>query len=263
MMMTALPTLTHDAQSDLDRYLTHVKQALRPHPTVDADEVEHDIRGHIEAELSDAPAPVTAERLGSVLERLGSPNQWVPSDDLPVWRRMWAQLSAGPEDWRLAYLTLALFVGGPLLGPFGPGLSLASILLARAGLALLDEKGEPAGARRWLFYPPLVVLYGGAVFVVFSLPIATMVGVVSDASVASDLAARFPTPFWLSYSLAAALVSGTWWMLLGLVLVRLRRAVRWAFWPFADWLDRRHGMRLAAGGFVLAALSGGAFAVVF
>ena len=56
MMKTALPTLTHDAQSDLNRYLSRVKNALRPHATVDADEVERDIRGHIEAELSDAPA---------------------------------------------------------------------------------------------------------------------------------------------------------------------------------------------------------------
>ena len=76
-MMTALPTLTQDAQSALDRYLGRVKSALRPHSSVDAEEVERDIRGHIEAELEAAPAPVTAERLGNVLDRLGSPNVWV------------------------------------------------------------------------------------------------------------------------------------------------------------------------------------------
>ena len=42
MMMTALPTFTQDAQNALDRYLGRVKAALRPHPSVDADEVERD-----------------------------------------------------------------------------------------------------------------------------------------------------------------------------------------------------------------------------
>ena len=260
--MTALPTLTHTAQSDLNRYLSRVKNALRPHPSVDADEVERDIRGHIEAELSHAPAPVTAERLGSVLDRLGSPNQWVPSDDLPAWRRVLVQLSSGPEDWRLAYLTLALFVGGPLLGPIGPPLFFASILMARAGLALLDEKSEPVGARRWLFYPPLVFIY--VALVMFLLGPAPVLGVaLGDSSVGGDLVAWLPTPFWLSLSLATALVAGTWWMLLGLTLARFSRAVRWVFWPLANWFERRHGMRIAAGGLIIAALSGGAFAMVF
>ena len=73
MMMTALPIFTQDAQSNLERYLGRVKSALRPHPSVDSDDVEREIRGHIEAELEGASTPVTAERLRSVLDRLGSP----------------------------------------------------------------------------------------------------------------------------------------------------------------------------------------------
>ena len=154
-MMTHVPTFTQDAQSILDRYLGRVKSALRPHPSVDADEVERDIRGHIEAELAEARAPVTAERLGSVLDRLGSPNAWVPADDLAAWRRLLIHISSGPEDWRLAYLALGLFV----LFPLAPPLLFVSPLLARAGLALLEERGEPAGARKWLLYPPLLFIY--------------------------------------------------------------------------------------------------------
>lgn len=260
--MTALPTLTHTAQSDLNRYLSRVKNALRPHPSVDADEVERDIRGHIEAELSHAPAPVTAERLGSVLDRLGSPNQWVPSDDLPAWRRVLVQLSSGPEDWRLAYLTLALFVGGPLLGPFGLALFFASILMARAGLALLDEKGESVGARRWLLYPPLVFIYADLALVMFLL-VPSMAGLVGDPSVRSALVEWLPRPFWLSFALSVTLVTGTWWTLLGLTLARFRRAVRWVFWPFADWFERRHGIRIASGGLVIAVLTGITLAMMF
>ena len=248
MMMTALPTLTHDAQGDLNRYLSRVKNALRPHSTVDADEVERDIRGHIEAELSDAPSPVTAERLGSVLDRLGSPTQWVPADDLPEWRRVLIRLTAGPEDWRLAYLTLALLVGGPLLGIIvGPRLFFAtiplffaSILLARAGLALLDEKGEPVGARRWLFYPPLVVVCSVIAFNVFLVP-PMIAAVATNQSGSRVLVEWLPAPFWFGLSLGTAVVAGTWWMVLGLTLARFRRAVQWVFWPFANGFERRHG----------------------
>ena len=43
---------------------------------------------------------------------------------------------------------------------------------------------------------------------------------------------------------------------LGLALAGFRRAVRWVFWPFADWFDRRHGLRFALVGLAIAALSG-------
>ena len=222
-----------------------------------------DIRGHIEAALFDAPAPVTAERLRSVLDRLGSPNQWVPSDDLPVWRRVLVELTAGPEDWRLAHLTLALFVSWPLLGPIGPPMWVASILMARAGLALLDEKGEPVGARRWLLYPPLVFIYAGLAVAMFLVAPAAIAGLAGDPSAGGDFVAWLQTTSWLSLALVVALVAGMWWMMLGLTLARFRRAVRWVFWPFANWFERRHGLRIAAGGFIIAALSGGAFAMVF
>ncbi|MDE2862160.1 MAG: hypothetical protein OXL33_01750, partial [Chloroflexota bacterium] len=158
-MMAAQPTFTENARSDLDRYLRRVRHALRPHPSVDADEVELEIKGHIEAELADEPEPVTAERLHGVLDRLGSPNDWVPDDDLPAWRKLLLRLSTGPEDWRLAYLSLGLFVTSWLLAPVAPLLIFASFLVARAGLRLLEERGESAGARKWFFYPPLVFIY--------------------------------------------------------------------------------------------------------
>ncbi len=262
-MMTALPGLTHDAQGDLERYLGRVKSALRPHPSVDADDVEREIRGHIEAELEGAAAPVTAERLRSVLDRLGSPGDWVPTDELPAWRKVLLHLSAGREDWRLAYLALGLFVGCPLLGPVAPLAFFASILVARAGLALLDEQGEPAGARRWFLYPPLVFIYVDLAVVAVILPPGILLALAADPNLPAELHPMrdfffggLPDPLWLSATLLIAAAAGTWWLGLGLALAGFRRAVRWVFWPFADWFERRHGLRIALVGLAIAAVSG-------
>jgi hypothetical protein len=263
MMAAPLAALTQDARSELNRYLRRVKAALRAYPSADADEVERDIRGHIEAELADSPAPITEDRLRGVLDRLGSPSQWVPTDELPMWHKVLVRLRSGPEDWRLAYLTFALFVAGPLAGPVpaGPLLFFASVSMARASLALMDEEGEPVGARRWLVYPPLVVAYLALVMAVL-VAVPVLIVAAGDPTVRSEARLWFPEPFWLGLSLAAVLVAGIWWTMLGLLLARFRQAVRLMFWPFADWFDRRHGMRLAYGGLMVAAAAGVALAAL-
>ena len=252
-MMAAAPTFTQDARSDLERYLRRVRNALRPHPSVDADEVERDIRGHIEAELAGVSPPVTSERLASVLDRLGSPNAWVPADDLSAWRRLLMRISSGPEDWRLAYLALVSF----LLFPVAPPLLLASILLARAALALLEEQGEPVGARGWLLYPPLVFIYVDLAILAFVLApclVATVAFAPDvDPALRAYLLGWLPDPSWRAAAAAIALAAGSSWLVLGLVSARFSTAVRWVFWPFADWFERRHGRRIATVGFITAA----------
>src|SRR5262249_57358301 len=85
---------------------------------MDAEEVERDVLGHIDAELAGQPQPIGADRLLNVLERLGAPDDWVEED--PQWRRVVARLRSGPEDWRLAYLTFgSLFVGVGLFMSIG------------------------------------------------------------------------------------------------------------------------------------------------
>jgi hypothetical protein len=261
MMAVPLLTLTQDAQSELDRYLRRVKAALRAHPSVDADEVERDIRGHIDAELAESPTPITETRLRTVLDRLGSPTQWVPADELPTWHKVLVRLRSGPEDWRLAYLTFALFVMAPVAGPIGPLFFFASIPMARATLALLEEEGEPIGARRWLVYPPLLITYVAvAVAVLVALP--GLIASAGDPSVRTEARAWFPDPFWASLPLVIALTAGIWWAALGVLLARFRRVVQILFWPFADWFDRRHGIRLAYFGLILATAAGAGLAIV-
>jgi len=262
MMAAPLSTLTQDARSELDRYLRRVKAALRAYPSADADEVERDIRGHIEAEIAESPAPITADRLRGVLDRLGSPSQWVPSEELPMWHTVLVRLRSGPEDWRLAYLTFALFIAGPLAGPVpaGPLLFFASVAMARASLALIDEEGEPVGSRRWLVYPPLVITYLAVAVVLIAVPLLMVSA--GDPTVSSEVRQWIPEPFWLGLTLATALTAGIWWTMLGLLLARFRQAVRLVFWPFADWFDRRHGMRVAHIGLIVTAIAGVALAVL-
>ena len=261
MMATTLLTLTQEAQRELDRYLRRVRVTLQTHRSIDADDVERDVRGHIEAELAESPAPVTEDRLRRVLDRLGSPNQWVPPDELPIWRKVLVSLRYGPEDWRLAYMTFALFVAGPLAGPIGLVFFFASIPMARATLALLEQEGEPVGARRWLVYPPLAVTYVAVVLAAFVGPPALMTAA-SDPSVRHEVTLWLPEPLWLRLPLVIALAAGIWWTMLGLLLSRFREGVRLMFWPFADWFDGRHGIRIARAGLIVAAAAGVALAAV-
>lgn len=255
IMATSLLDLTQDAHGELDRYLHRVKAVLQAHPSVDADEVERDIRGHIEAELAGAPAPVTEIRLRAVLDRLGSPSQWIPADELPIWRKALVRLQSGPEDWRLTYATFALFVAGLLTGGSTGGvLFLVSILLSRATLELLEEEGEPVGARRWLLYPPLLVIYLGMLMAILLGPPAVL-ATAGDPTVRAEAIAWFPEPFSASLPLLVGVVAGVWWVLLGLALARWHRTVHATFRPFAGWFERRHGMRLVCVGVVVGALA--------
>ena len=262
MAAAARFSFSPDAERELRRYLRDVAGALRAHRSVDAEEVERDIMSHIESELAGSPTPISGAHLRGVLERLGNPVQWVPAERPDVSTALIAQVGSGPEDWRLAYLTFALFVGAVLLGPPGSVLFVASVVVARATVALFDHEPQAIGARRWLVYPPLLVGYA-----VIALGIAVVVPAViasaADPTVRSEARRWFPEPFWVALPLAVTFGAGAWWMLLGLVLARFRDAVRSVFWPFADWFDRRHGMRVACVGLAVAIVAMGLAAVVW
>lgn len=153
--------LNDEARCRLAEYIARVRSALRGCRSVDPAEVERDIREHIENDLSDAPRPVGVASLDPVLDKLGSPTQWIPEEDRAWWWRTLSGLRQGPEDLRLAYLSFGLFVLALLLFTTFPAfhiLMLASFLLARATLAFSAEQGEMR-AQRWLIYPPLILVY--------------------------------------------------------------------------------------------------------
>jgi len=285
--MMTMPSLAFapDAKAQLDRYLARVNAVLQAHPSVDAGEVEREIRAHIEAELSEAPAPISAQRLQEVIERLGHPSQWLPDEELPAWCRALIRFRLGAEDWRGTYITFALFVvalvtsvsairtywtawGADMIIIVGLRASLlaavlllASALLARATLTLLIARGVPISARRWLVYPPLAVAYGVLALVVFVLPPAPAL-IAGDPTFRSEMVAWIPEPFRLSFPLLVALTAGAWWATLGAAAARYRVTVRSVFWPFADWFDRRHGIRIGCVGLTIAAVAGVGLAIV-
>jgi hypothetical protein len=127
---------------------------------------------------------VTAAQIEEVLERLGrravgrrrTASIWkYLTDSLkPVGHKAVEQIRALPgeayqasrvrrvrgmsHDWRLAYLAFGLFALGLIAFPLFPAFLLAAYIAARADVSLARERGETLGARRWLIYPPMVIV---------------------------------------------------------------------------------------------------------
>jgi hypothetical protein len=264
--------LNPDAQSQLTRYLRQMRAALRGHPSVDPDDIERDVLGHIDAELAGHPEPVVATDLRRVLDRLGAPSQWAVSEEQTPWWGLISSLRDGPEDWRLAYLSLTLaFVGAAVflgngwmwLWPLPLLLPIVAFFMARATLELLEHHEEPIGARRWLLYPVLLPWYGMFAAALLLWPMGPVLGLLNDTEeIQAQLERSSPEWFWALAPTTAAMVLGLWWAGLGLILRRFPPAARAAFRPFADGVDRRHGTRLALVGMLIAAAAGGIFAII-
>jgi hypothetical protein len=260
--MTGTTVMTPDAQAYFNRYLRKVRAALRGHPSVDADEVERDVIGHVSAELGSVDRPVTISRLQDVLERLGSPEQWISADELPLWRRVVLHVRTGPEDWRLAYICLATWTLSPMFGPpLGPFLFLASFPLARATVTLIEDQGDDIGARRWLIYPPLAIFYAGFLMAFFGWPGAPISAVIEVLLRDRHPLAAVADPIWVTGPGLFLAGYGLWWLLAAMVLHRFPQAVRLVFYPFANWFEPRHARRLMMLGVALFVIGGAALLI--
>jgi len=155
--------LDAQAQAHLEGYLSQVKAYLRGCRSIDPAEVDRDVREHIERELQKAPGPVSFREVDVVLNRLGSPTQWVPEEALSWWRKLVVRLRKGPADWRLAYaafgaLVLAFVLLATLvLAPAAFVLILAAFCLSRAAVSLADDP-DKLGGKKWLVYPSLIIV---------------------------------------------------------------------------------------------------------
>ncbi|HET6576515.1 MAG TPA: hypothetical protein VFG68_23140 [Fimbriiglobus sp.] len=194
-----MTTFTPEAEARLEEYLRQVRAAVARDPEVSPDEIEADLREHVETEFRSAVRPVTLTEMEAVLVRLGPPENWATAGgrsakdvvvgDLTAlgrWvrtrtRGVLSTLWRGPEDWRLAYLAFGLFCFGLLTLPIVVGVLLlaASYVMGRAAAELAKEKGAPLGARRWLVYP-------GVLAVSVPLFLAVMLWPVSAGAPASE-----------------------------------------------------------------------------
>lgn len=318
-MTDVVADLTPDAEARLGDYLREVRTAVGGLPDVNPDEIEADIREHVENELRPFSRPVGRSLLDAVLARLGPPDQWAAGDRPDLLRRAgflirervrgaravvggtlqtaWDAAWRGPEDWRLPYLAFGVFAVGVLAFPIFPFCLLVSYVLARAGVALAREKGIELGvARKWLLYPPLVVVSLAVLLgVAVAVPLGVGAGIVAEVervdrqerwelagkpkgdsrySVNRQLAARhpevqtrldrvlapFPGDFEVRRGLAAVFpgagVFAGWWLVVGVFAVAFPGAVRGVCHPLCDGVRRRHGVQLAVGSLVAVFLWG-------
>jgi hypothetical protein len=160
-----------------------------------------------------------------------------------------ARLWSGPEDFRLAYLSIGLFALAILLfmADLHSPLTLVcvgiSFLFARASLAAASTPQE-LGAQRWLLYPVLILVY-------VPLALALLLWTVGPTPPLADLLheeveplGRFPFPVLAVHLTVTS--TALWWFFLGLVLWRWPGLVRNTFYPFTDNFRGRHGLMLGA-----------------
>jgi hypothetical protein len=246
--------LTQNAQKSLDQYLHQARAYLKGAKSVDAAEVEQNITEHIENELAGAAEPVSAEELDTVLQKLGSPQQWVGEEELPWWRKMILRLHHGPEDWRLAYISFGVFVLAFFAGRLGfIVLLLASFIISRATLSAIGDH-EKLKAQKWLLYPCLTPVYLALLGALLAAP---LLGVVP---LAYELEQQFigrveggefigrleggERQYWLVACAACAGSVGLWWLIQGIVFMLRPNIPRVLFRPFAAGFNRKRALLL-------------------
>lgn len=259
---------TPEAGARLDEYLAEVRSSVVGQNAISPDEVEADVRDHIAAALEHADQPVTERAVADVLERLGPPAEWVADSHRSIWkyladtlkpvghravegikalpgeayqagRGLAARVRGLSHDWRLAYIAFGLFVLGLIVFPLLPAFLIASYFAARADVSLARERGEPLGARRWLVYPPMVIV---SLVLLVALTLWPMgFGVVAaeiPRSVRSEVAATVGVPVKIVEPVAGAYVAAgalsAWWMVLSLVTLRFSRLPAALFPPFGS-----------------------------
>ncbi len=252
--------LTPDAKLRFEQYLQRMRDSMRGARAVETAEVEQNVREHVEVALAAVPAPVGTDRLAAVLEQLGPPEQWLPEDERPIWRRTMDRLMTGPEDWRLPYLSLGLttlmFITLPIGGPL---LLVPAFVLSRAWVALMAERGQTLDSRRWLVLPPIVI-----VFVLFiGLTLASGIVLAGAAVLENDLPALgirgpevSPTEI-LAFSGFLLTAAGVWWLFLSMLFAFLFTPIRILFSPILDGLRRAHLLVLAGVAVFFAAMGSG------
>lgn len=251
-------TLSKSAEKSLHDYLRQARTYLRGSKSVDADEVEQNITEHIENELEGTAEPVSRDVLDAVLKKLGSPQQWVPIEELPWWWRIIYRLRSGPEDWRLAYISFGLLIIGCTLPWTIWVFVLASFIVARAVLSVTAD-GKELKAQRWLIYPTLLLVYIPLMLFIMCWPLIPVITwwlpkywFMLESGATANV---------YTFSIISAVTNvgaiGLWWTAFGATLLmhktRMRAGI--VFRPFLDTFNKKWAALLICVGIVLLILS--------
>ena len=285
-----MTALTEQAQNLLDRYLNELRCVLAGCRLVDAGEVERDVLDHINRSCADIAAPVDQSLLGAVLDKLGRPGSWLPSEEVPWYRRWYCSASAsarsyasdfrrvaaeGPHEFRMAYASLAaLAVGGLFLfdddyWAFSGTFILLAFVLARAAVSLRSPDCLTS-AQKWLLYPALCGVYvpvagcllvaGPVGGILFGIGLLELINYPQPLDLQLGFLSVYPDWVWLLC--AVLLLSLAWYAVLGLVLYRRPQLKQQIFYPMAGPASPRRALvvgLVAATGCVLAAVGASYF----
>ncbi len=227
--------------------MQQVRTYLKVCSTVDAEEIEQNVREHIESEFQDVSEPVSYDALDEVLKKLGSPQQWVPEEEIGWWQKIILRLRKGPEDWRLAYISFGLLILGLFIEQRSFILFLfASFIFSRAALSTVKDTNQLKG-QKWLIYPSLFIIYIFVAFWLFFGPVVAL-GCLADGmehprylGFGSDLSKVFPwsendieLAYWPIAILLIIAGACLWWLIVCLVHKKKPGFLQTVFYPFAN-----------------------------
>lgn len=247
---------TPEAKRKFDEYLLRMRFSMQGRRSVETTEVEQNVVEHVQAALAGVPSPVGQERLSEVLTQLGPPERWLPEDERPAWRRLTDRFMTGPEDWRLAYISLAItFLMIVFLPVGGILLIVPGYLVSRAYVELLADRGEPLGARKWLVLPPILLLMVGIAGAALFAPAGAMGAILSEMGV-RELGWEWDSRAdrMRIFSGVLSIAVGAYWIVLSGIFAMLVRPFRAMFQPLTANLRRGHALALTIAGAIVAGL---------
>ena len=235
--------LSLNAQKSFDDYLNQVKVYLKGAKSVDAEEIQQQITEHIENELASSAEPVSSETLDEVLKKLGSPQQWVPEEELSWWKKFALRVRTGPEDWRLAYISFGLLLLGFLLPPAFILLVPASYLVSRAALSFSNYDLQ-VKAQKWLIYPSMIIvtLFLAGVLLLFPLSLLIPIAGSLENSMMQTHNIEIDDHYWYLSSSFIAMLICLWWILVDIICLINPALPKKIFFPFAKWFKRKHAL---------------------
>lgn len=247
--------LNEKARKSLNGYLDQVKRSLKGVKYIDADEIVQNVNEHIENELGDTAETVNSEKLGAVLEKLGSPLQWVPEEEISWWRKFIMRIYSGPEDWRLAYLSFGLLLLGFLFHSLFFNfviLVTASYIVSRAALVAANDRDELRG-QKWLIYPSLIIVTLFFVGVLLSIPLSILVPIADSMKQTTMETHNISKDdyYWLLATPIIGMITCFWCMLEGIICLIFPALPKKLLYPMADWFKRKHAIVLIALAFSL------------